>query len=109
MLDILPDQDTDFIRLCLSHPTFQGEDGAERLIAALLEGNIPIELSTGTYKPTDLQPTIESDAYSYAQTRTNIFDDQPLDISKLRVGKKTLVFLCFPRSFANYIIVQGSS
>ncbi|KAG8780141.1 hypothetical protein FRC15_009732 [Serendipita sp. 397] len=86
VLDILPDQDPQFLRRCLLHPTYKGEDGTERLITGLLEGSIPIDISAesdGKLTPTNVDSGIET-----AYNRRNIFDGQTIDLSSLRLGKK---------------------
>ncbi|EJU02280.1 hypothetical protein DACRYDRAFT_99944 [Dacryopinax primogenitus] len=79
VLDILPDESPDLIRACLRHPPFGGS--VEQVVAALLEGNIPAEVraSVGSEERKDAFPLLES--------RRNVFDDDPLDFSKLRIGK----------------------
>lgn len=99
ILAILPDQDPDFLRKCLAHSRFNGSDRIEKLMSALLEGNVPAELMTentgGTsdQPPSPLPPSKgkgkgKEYGYEYTKDRRNVFDDQPFDISALRIGKK---------------------
>lgn len=96
VLDILPDQDPSFLRRCLKHKSFQGEAATERLISALFEGNIPIELSAETEdavpEETKPQPNLVQqaswDSLDIVRERRNIFDNDEMDICNLRLGKK---------------------
>ena len=99
ILSILPDQDPDFLRKCLAHSMFTGPDRTEKLMAALLEGNVPTELvmdETGGPSANEPPPLLLSTEdgkekekeYKYTKGRQNIFDDQPFDVSALRIGKK---------------------
>jgi hypothetical protein len=96
ILSILPDQDPTFVRRCLHHSNYSGGDGVERLMTALLEGTVPIELSL-----TDAERTIEDDVGKHKggddieeiiRGRANIFDALQMDLSSLRIGKKQCVF-----------------
>lgn len=95
VLDILPDQDPSFLRRCLKHKSFQGDGAAESLISALLEGNVPIELSAEAEEVVhqELRPSdyTNRDAPDFIKERRNIFDDHEMDISNLRLGKKQSV------------------
>ena len=99
ILSILPDQDPDFLRKCLAHSTFVGPDRMEKLMAALLEGNVPADLvmdetgGSSANEPSTLLLSTEDGKekekeYKYTKGRQNIFDDQPFDVSALRLGKK---------------------
>ena len=99
ILSILPEQDPDFLRKCLAHPTFIGSDRTEKLMSALLEGNIPAELmmeeigGSSVNEPSHLLHSTgggkeQEREYKYTKGRQNVFDDQPFDISALRIGKK---------------------
>lgn len=87
ILDILPDQDPSFLRRCLQHPEFSGEDGTERLISSLLEGSVPINLSIEEPTP-QVASSRQVDDLELAKERRNIFDDQAIDLTSLRLGKK---------------------
>jgi activating signal cointegrator complex subunit 2 len=99
ILSILPDQDPDFLRKCLAHSTFTGSDRTEKLMSALLEGNVPVELmmeeisGPSAKEPPPLLPSTGDDnekekKNKYTKGRRNVFDDEPFDISALRIGKK---------------------
>ena len=99
ILSILPDQDPDFLRKCLAHSRFSGSDRTEKLMSSLLEGNVPAELmmeetgSTLSKEPPLPLPSTgngkgKENEYEYTKDRRNVFDDQPFDISALRIGKK---------------------
>jgi len=87
ILDILPDQDPQFLHRCLQHPDFRGEGGTERLIFSLLEGSLPIDLSVEDSATNANVPGLGDDL-ELVKDRRNVFDDQTIDISTLRVGKK---------------------
>jgi activating signal cointegrator complex subunit 2 len=99
ILEMLPDQDADFLRRCLTHPRFTGSDRQEKLVSALLEENLPAELmmeeisSPAANEPPLPLPSTgkgkeNEKKYHYTKDRQNVFDDQPFDISALRIGKK---------------------
>jgi activating signal cointegrator complex subunit 2 len=99
ILGILPDQDPTLIRRCLRHPNYSGGDGVERLMAALLEGTLPIELSL-----TDAERPVEGDVGEHGREegveeiirgRANVLDAVQMDLSSLRIGKKQCVFFLF--------------
>jgi hypothetical protein len=96
ILGILPDQDPTLIRQCLHHPNYSGGGGVERLMAALLEGTLPIELSI-----TDAERSEEGDVREHGREedveeiirgRANVLDALQMDLSSLRIGKKQCVF-----------------
>ena len=90
VLDILPDQDAEYLRYVLSHPDFAFKGDAERLIGALLEGTAPqVDASqyAGGAASTGAIMKI-ADGPTYTTERRNVFDDDKLDLSKLRIGKK---------------------
>ncbi|KAF9078196.1 hypothetical protein BDP27DRAFT_1253294 [Rhodocollybia butyracea] len=91
VLDIFPDQPPDYIRDLLTHPSYPfagNTDGAERVIGALLEGTTPpwdevrnaSKAAAALRKPIPVQQQPE---------RKNIFDEEDIDLSKFRVGKKS--------------------
>ncbi|PVG01387.1 hypothetical protein CPB86DRAFT_699467 [Serendipita vermifera] len=88
VLDILPDQDPEFLRRCLRHKNFSGEDGPEKLIAALLEGDVPIDISTAELEDVSRPQPQASNELDFVNNRLNVFDDDPIDISTLHIGKK---------------------
>jgi activating signal cointegrator complex subunit 2 len=86
VLDILPDQPPSYIRALLQHPDYPD---AEAVIGALLEGRAPSEseldvTSTGT-------PSFTAQAITAPVERRNIFDDEIMDMDRIRVGKKRSV------------------
>ena len=100
VLDILPDWSIDYVKLLLAHDRYGRNP--EKVIEALLEGTAPPEEELHQ----DLQAVDEFEAEGYASegggamqpdpktfydvaSRKNVFDDQALDVSNLRVGKKT--------------------
>lgn len=92
VLDILPEQSPEYLRYVLSHPDYPFKGDAERLIGALLEGTAPIvdESQISAAGQTEAQvvvPHVETRAL--VMERRNVFDEEKLDLSKLRVGKKT--------------------
>lgn len=94
MLDILPDQSPNHIRNLLVHPRYSGNP--EAVISALLEGTAPSEAELAP--PTEAsiispaaapsQEPKSEPGFVFTQNRRNVFDDEVLDVSKLRVGKK---------------------
>ncbi|KZT53103.1 hypothetical protein CALCODRAFT_475096 [Calocera cornea HHB12733] len=84
VLDILPDESPERIRACLRYPKFGGS--VESVVAALLEGNVPEEAMSLT-EPDAKDRGQEQEAFPLLEKRRNVFDDAPLDFSKLRIGK----------------------
>jgi activating signal cointegrator complex subunit 2 len=83
VLDILPDENPKFIEMCLAHPSFSGS--VERVIGALLEGApLPDGLDSFRYMVRSTPPMQEP---SLVDSRKNAFEDDPLDFSKLKIGK----------------------
>ncbi|KAJ3848772.1 hypothetical protein EV368DRAFT_48655 [Lentinula lateritia] len=91
VLDIFPDQKPLYIRDLLLHPSYpfaSNSDGAERVIEALLEGTAPSwdevrnasKAVAADQKLDPIPPVTE---------RRNIFDEEEVDVSKFRVGKKS--------------------
>ncbi|KAF7325951.1 CUE domain-containing protein [Mycena kentingensis (nom. inval.)] len=78
VLDILPEHDPVYIKALLRHPSY---NNASQVIDALLEGNAPpLEV---------LQSRAAPDAAAIAaRERRNVFDEEVMDLEKLRVGKK---------------------
>lgn len=93
ILDVLPDENSAFLQACLNHPDFHGPDAAEKLLGALLEGG-PLpdgldRLRDGTGQNSG-GTTTESEADLVA-SRRNVFENDPMDFSRLRVGKNRYV------------------
>ncbi|KZV93013.1 hypothetical protein EXIGLDRAFT_717666, partial [Exidia glandulosa HHB12029] len=76
LADIFPDHDRTFLWRCLHHPTFNGD--VDLVVGALLEGNPPPDLLEEPPTALPSPPVTE---------RRNVFDDDDLDFSKLRIGK----------------------
>ncbi|KAJ3801248.1 hypothetical protein GGU11DRAFT_769967 [Lentinula aff. detonsa] len=91
VLDILPDQPPDYIRDLLLHPSYPfagNPDGAERVIGALLEGTAPPwdEVRNASKAAAAAQKSVSA---PQPIERRNIFDEEEVDISKFRLGKKS--------------------
>ncbi|THH21142.1 hypothetical protein EW146_g343 [Bondarzewia mesenterica] len=84
VLSILPDHSPAYIRGLLLQPEF---NTVERVVQALLEGTAPspseVEREPGVGR------TKEADVFKYTKERRNVFDDEVMDLSKVRVGKKS--------------------
>lgn len=95
VLDIFPSHSLSYIRLLLAYPPYAGSP--EKVIEALLEGTAPEEselvpiseygAKASGSAPQDASP--EDDIARMVRERRNVFDDEILDLSKLRIGKKT--------------------
>lgn len=79
ILDVFPEQESEFIKTCLLHPRFAGNVAS--LLSALLEDDLPLELSKKTKKI----PTAPTQTKS--NERRNVFDDVTLDSTRLSRGK----------------------
>ncbi|KAJ7754498.1 hypothetical protein B0H16DRAFT_746484 [Mycena metata] len=88
VLDILPEHEPEYIRALLSHPSYTTP---EQVVEALLEGTAPSpeELRTSAAKVDEIA--------SYV--RRNVYDDEAMDVTQLRVGKKTDTDLLRDRTF----------
>lgn len=82
----------------LHHPTFSSGSGSdiENLTNALLEGTLPSELDELKEAIGMSEPSMESGQHESIEVgdmkrikRDNIFDDMPMDFSKLKLGKET--------------------
>ncbi|KAG8953747.1 hypothetical protein FRC04_001952 [Tulasnella sp. 424] len=82
VLDILPDESPGFVKAALQDPTIG--KSAEALIAALLESNLPPHLAS-LRNGTPQQPAAAAQTPPQFERR-NIFDDEEMDFSKLRIG-----------------------
>ncbi|KAJ7073533.1 hypothetical protein B0H15DRAFT_792719 [Mycena belliarum] len=80
VLDILPEHAPGYIRLLLSSPSYTN---AEQVVEALLEGTAPSQQELEAQNA----PPKADDAAGYV--RRNVYDDEAMDLSQLRVGKKT--------------------
>jgi hypothetical protein len=84
--DLLPDQDPAFLLRCFDHPAFRSSDGSngvdvEKLIATLLEGHLPSDLTAEQY---DMPK--ENPARTALASRQNVYSE-PLDPSRLHFGR----------------------
>ncbi|KAH7097008.1 hypothetical protein BKA62DRAFT_624392 [Auriculariales sp. MPI-PUGE-AT-0066] len=80
LADIFPDHDRLFLWKCIHHPIFDGE--VDAVVSALLEGNAPPDLLVSApASPSPPSPTALPE-------RRNVFDDDDMDFSKLRLGKQ---------------------
>ncbi|CCM02333.1 uncharacterized protein FIBRA_04425 [Fibroporia radiculosa] len=97
VLDILPDQSPGYLRFVLAHSDYPFHGDAEKLLGALLEGTAPspseverlmhAEVLVG---PAASDPVSqEKEDFVYTRERTNIFDGEKMDLSNIRIGKKT--------------------
>ncbi|KAG6332435.1 hypothetical protein ID866_6652 [Astraeus odoratus] len=85
VLDIFPDLSSDYVRKMLEHPSYPFQGSAEKVIEALLEGTAPDEASLET-NPVE---TFAGPQHVPAPiVRRNIFDDDIMDTSRVRIGKK---------------------
>ncbi|KAJ7485495.1 hypothetical protein FB451DRAFT_1337644 [Mycena latifolia] len=78
VLDVLPEHAPEYIRALLLHPSYSTP---EQVVEALLEGTAPSEEGLQSAPPS----TDELASY----VRRNVYDDDAMDLSHLRVGKKT--------------------
>ncbi|EAU91115.1 hypothetical protein CC1G_03283 [Coprinopsis cinerea okayama7 len=81
ILDLLPDLSTQYVGKLLKHPAYDGN--VERVIEALLEGSAPDEATLDSQR----QQPVQRQA-SPVPERRNIFDDEAVDFSSVRFGKK---------------------
>ena len=88
VLSILPDHPRAYIRGLLLLPEF---DTVERVIQALLEGTAPPQeqVERSAVLRGALGPPGEIE---FTKERLNVFDDEAMDLSSVRIGKKKCVF-----------------
>ncbi|KAG2036833.1 hypothetical protein BDR03DRAFT_865260 [Suillus americanus] len=79
VMDIFPNQSPEYIRELLTQSVFKN---AEKVIEALLEGTAPGESSVA--EDVESAHTVSNELIE----RKNVFDDEILDVSKIRLGKK---------------------
>ena len=92
VLDLFPDQDPGYLRYVLGHGDYPYKGDAEKMIAALLDGTAP--------SPEDVQAAVEGDdvavrdtnaheeaEFTFTRERRNVFDDDVMDLSRIRFGK----------------------
>jgi activating signal cointegrator complex subunit 2 len=90
ILDVLPDENPAFLQACLNHPAFDGPSAVEKLLGALLEGG-PLpdgldRLRNGMVQ--DAGGISTEPKTDLVASRRNAFENDPMDFSRLRVGKK---------------------
>jgi len=86
VLDILPDYSPEYIRVLLEHFPYGGDP--EKVVEALLEGTAPSGEEFEPPRSVDISggSVVVDDA---DEERRNIFDDEVMDSTQMRVGKKT--------------------
>lgn len=83
VMEIFPSHSLEHIRRCLEHSAFCGDP--EKLISSLLEGTMPPELADDKDTPPGNDPPVEE--FKFVKDRRNVWDDDVMDFSKLRIGK----------------------
>ena len=93
MLDILPDTSPEYIKLLLAHDRY-GRD-PEKVLGALLEGTAMSqeELERDLREEEAVDGAIGNEVEYRVEQRRNVFDDEPVDLSRYRVGKKDAGFV----------------
>ncbi|KAK2460847.1 hypothetical protein APHAL10511_007317 [Amanita phalloides] len=94
VLDIFPSHSPPYIRLLLAYPLYA--HSTEKVIEALLEGTAPDEESLVSVSESAVEAGSrempdapeEDDIVRMVRERRNVFDNDILDVSKLRIGKK---------------------
>ncbi|KAF9450591.1 hypothetical protein P691DRAFT_725651 [Macrolepiota fuliginosa MF-IS2] len=89
ILDVLPDFSPEHIRLLLGSERYKGD--VEQVLGALLEGRAPGEEELGKELEQGVisQPVPVAGSYDISQRR-NVFDDQDMDLSQVKAGKKDI-------------------
>ena len=95
VLDILPDVPAPYVRFLLESESYPYHGDAERLLGALLEGTAPSQeevdgaMRAAESGPAESQVEVPpQDEFVYTRERRNVFDDEKMDLSTARVGKK---------------------
>ncbi len=101
VLDLLPDQDAGYVRYLLSHSDYPYRGDAERLIGALLEGTAPsqadVDAALAGGRQTEGGPgatagaVLQDDAFAFTRERRNVWDEEVMDLSRVKIGKKRCV------------------
>ena len=96
MLDILPDTSPEYIILLLAHDRY-GQD-PEKVLGALLEGTAMSleELERDLREETEELERNYGDGAEVeyrVEQRRNVFEDEQVDLSRYRVGKKDTGFV----------------
>lgn len=102
VLDILPDQPPHYVRYLLGHSDYPYQGSAERLIEALFEGTAPsVDDAEASMRAAEAEDHHHEQAikpvraeYQFTRDRRNVFDDDVMDSTMLRVGKKRQAFIC---------------
>ena len=93
---ILPDYAPEYVEALLQRTEY---GNVERVVEALLEGTAPhpeaLKQQVASKAPT-LQARQE-DAFKYTRDRRNVFDEEDMDLSRLRIGKKRFLSHLFYR------------
>ena len=90
VLDILPEQDPDYIRYLLSHTDYPFKGNAERLIEAIFEGTAPPPEEVAAAQ-LQVEKGNNGEEFRYTGNRRNVFDEEDMDLNKVRIGKKAYV------------------
>jgi activating signal cointegrator complex subunit 2 len=87
--ELLPDYSEAYIRALLIHPDYPFRGNPERVIEALLEGRAPPpdEIEPAVPQSAAVQP-LPIESWTYTAERRNVFDEEHVDMSKLRIGKQ---------------------
>ena len=93
VLEVFPDQPSEYVRFLLAHADYPYRGNSEKLIGALLEGTAPSleEVESAIAHAAEGGSPTRSNAqpeYAYTTERRNVFDGQDMDLSQVRVGKK---------------------
>ncbi|KAI0090405.1 hypothetical protein BDY19DRAFT_770952 [Irpex rosettiformis] len=107
VLDVLPDTPPDYVRFLLAHQDYPYKGNAERLVEALFDGTAPnvneverlmSDRDSGLGMVEDMGRNEDTGKgkgregeFVYTRERRNVFDDEVMDVSQLRVGKKRCV------------------
>ncbi|KIM46903.1 hypothetical protein M413DRAFT_63865 [Hebeloma cylindrosporum] len=106
VLDILPDTSPNYIKLLLAHDRY-GRD-PEKVLGALLEGTAMSEEELERDLREGLEMEVEKNEVEYrVEQRRNVFDDEPVDLSRYRVGKKDTGFVfCSPQVLRDRTFIE---
>ena len=117
VLDLLPDQDPGYVRYLLSHSDYPYRGDAERLIGALLEGTAPsqADVDAALAREGEIEggaggaagAVQRADEFAFTRERRNVWDDEVMDLSRVKIGKKRYVVVLTPdvRGYATAIDV----
>lgn len=100
VLDIFPDLSPGYVRKMLEHPSYPFRGSAEKVIEALLEGTAPNEAALGSDVGENLVKPIPFPPDPGPIMRRNIFDNEDMDFSRVRLGKKKIDETIFTQSKA---------